>query len=211
MNHEAACAALSAADARLGVVIDAVGPCTLKTARMQSPYEALFESIVHQQLTGKAAATILGRVKSAFGSDAFPAPQAVLAAPDERLRGAGLSGAKTAAVKDLAAKTLDGHVPPLARLRKMSDDEIVEHLSAIRGIGRWTVEMMLIFRLGRPDVLPVHDYGVRSGFQIVYRKRALPTPKALAKHGELWRPHRTVASWYLWRAVELERRRRAAT
>ncbi len=207
IDEQAARAALSATDAKLAAVIEAVGPCTLKTARMQSPYEALFESIVYQQLSGKAAATILGRVKTALGDGAFPTPDAVLAAPDETLRAAGLSRAKTAAVKDLAAKTRNGHVPPLARLRRMDDDAIVEHLTAIRGIGRWTVEMMLIFRLGRPDVLPVHDYGVRNGFRIAYGKRALPTPKALASFGERWRPHRTVASWYLWRAVELSRRK----
>jgi 3-methyladenine DNA glycosylase/8-oxoguanine DNA glycosylase len=206
MDLDAACAALSAADPKLAAVIEAVGPCTLKVARLQSPYEALFESIVYQQLTGKAAATILGRVNASFGAASIPPPDSVIAAADEQLRGAGLSRAKTAAVKDLAAKTSDGHVPPLARLRRMDDDAIVEHLTAIRGIGRWTVEMMLIFRLGRPDVLPVHDYGVRNGFRIVYRKRALPTPTQLAAHGERWRPHRTVASWYLWRAVELARR-----
>jgi DNA-3-methyladenine glycosylase II len=176
---------------------------------MHSPYEALFESIVYQQLSGKAAATILGRVKTALADGAFPAPDVVLAAPDETLRAAGLSRAKTAAVKDLAAKTRSGHVPPLAKLRRMDDDAIVEHLTAIRGIGRWTVEMMLIFRLGRPDVLPVHDYGVRNGFRIAYGKRALPTPKQLAAFGERWRPHRTVASWYLWRAVERSRAGRA--
>jgi 3-methyladenine DNA glycosylase/8-oxoguanine DNA glycosylase len=206
MSHAAAVSHLRATDERLAAVIDAVGACTLKTARMQSPYEALFESIVYQQLSGKAAATILGRVKTSFGDgDAFPAPAAVIAAPDDRLRGAGLSRAKTAAVKDLAAKAKDGHVPSLAALRRMDDDAIVEHLTAIRGIGRWTVEMMLIFRLGRPDVLPVGDFGVRNGFRIAYAKRAMPTPKQLARHGERWRPHRTVASWYLWRAVDLSR------
>jgi 3-methyladenine DNA glycosylase/8-oxoguanine DNA glycosylase len=197
---------LRAADPKLAALIDAVGPCTLKADRMQSPYEALFEAIVYQQLTGKAAATILGRVKTSFGdAAAFPAPDAVIAAPDEQLRGCGLSRAKTAAVKDLAAKEKGGHVPALAALRKMDDDAIVEHLTQIRGIGPWTVEMMLIFRLGRPDVLPVHDYGVKNGFRIAYGKRALPSPKALAKHGERWRPYRTVASWYLWRAVDRSR------
>jgi len=208
MTHAAAVSHLRAADERLAAVIDAVGPCRLRTVRMQSPYETLFEAIVYQQLNGKAAATILGRVKTSFGDGgAFPAPGAVTAASDEQLRGAGLSRAKTAAVKDLAAKAADGHVPSLAALRKMDDDAIVEHLTAIRGIGRWTVEMMLIFRLGRPDVLPVGDFGVRNGFRIAYRKRAMPTPAQLAKHGERWRPHRTVASWYLWRAVDLEKSR----
>jgi DNA-3-methyladenine glycosylase II len=203
--HADALAHLRDVDPKLAAVIDAVGPCTLKPARMQSPYEALLESIVYQQLTGKAAATILGRVKASIGGGGFPSPEAVLAAPDDALRAAGLSRAKTAAIKDLAAKQRDGHVPPLARLRRMDDDAIVEHLTAIRGIGRWTVEMMLIFRLGRPDVLPVHDYGVRNGFRIIYGKRALPTPVQLARHAERWRPHRTIASWYLWRAVERSR------
>ena len=207
-SHEAAVAHLRAADVKLAAVIDEFGACTLKIARMQSPYEALFESIVYQQLNGKAAATILGRVKASFGdAAAFPAPEAVLEAPDEQLRGAGLSRAKTAAVKDLAANACTGHVPEMARLRRMDDDAIVEHLTQIRGIGRWTVEMMLIFRLGRPDVLPVGDYGVRNGFRIAYGKREMPSPIALAARGERWRPHRTVASWYLWRAVDLEKSR----
>ena len=206
MARADAVAALAAADPTLAALIERVGPCKLTVDRMQSPYEALFESIVYQQLNGKAAATILARVKSSFGDPAAcPTPDAVVAAPDEQLRGAGLSRAKTAAVKDLAAKERAGHVPPLAALRRMDDAAIVEHLTAIRGIGPWTVEMMLIFRLGRPDVLPVHDYGVRNGFRIAYGKRALPTPQQLAKHGERWRPHRTVASWYLWRAVDVER------
>ena len=198
---------LRAADPVLAGVIDRAPRCAIRPDPMQSPYEALFESIVYQQLSGKAAATILGRVKASFGADAFPAPASVIAAPDEQLRGAGLSRAKTAAVKDLATKARDGHVPGVDALNAMEDDAIVEHLTGIRGIGRWTVEMMLIFRLGRPDVLPVHDYGVRTGFKIAYRKRALPTPTQLAKFGERWRPYRTVASWYLWRALELSRAR----
>lgn len=205
MDFEAARAALVAADPKLAAVVEKVGPCTLSVARMSSPYETLFESIVHQQITAKAAATILGRVNASFGRRRIPPPDAVLAATDESLRAAGLSGAKTRSVKDLAQKTLDGLVPSPARLARMDDDAIVERLTAIRGIGRWTVEMMLIFRLGRPDVLPVHDYGVRNGFRIVYRRRELPTPTQLAKHAERWRPYRTVASWYLWRAVDLSR------
>jgi 3-methyladenine DNA glycosylase/8-oxoguanine DNA glycosylase len=202
---DAALRHLRSADPVLAELIRRAPKCAIRADEMQSPYEALFEAIVYQQLSGKAAATILGRVKASFGKDAFPSPDAVLAAPDEQLRGAGLSRAKTAAVKDLALKARDGHVPGVDELHRMDDDAIVEHLTAIRGIGRWTVEMMLIFRLGRPDVLPVHDYGVRNGFRIAYRKRALPTPTQLAKFGERWRPYRTVASWYLWRAVELAR------
>jgi DNA-3-methyladenine glycosylase II len=208
VDHAAAARHLAGADPKLRAVIDAVGPCTLAISHMQSPYEALFEAIVYQQLSGKAAATILGRVQESFGArGVFPAARAVIAAPVERLRGAGLSGAKTAAVKDLAAKAKAGRVPTLAALEAMDDDAIVEHLTEIRGVGRWTVEMMLIFRLGRGDVLPVGDFGVRNGFRLAYGKRSMPTPKALAKFGERWRPHRTVASWYLWRAVDLSRRK----
>ena len=196
--------ALRAADPVLAGVIDRAAPCRIEVDPMQSPYEALFSAIAHQQLTGKAAKTILGRVQSSLAKDgAFPSPEQVLGAHDDVLRAAGLSRAKTAAVKDLAEKTRSGHVPTLEALRRMDDDAIVEHLTEIRGIGRWTVEMLLIFRLGRPDVLPVHDYGVRKGFSIAYRTRGLPSPKRLAKHGERWRPYRTVAAWYLWRANEL--------
>ena len=130
-------------------------------------------------------------------------PQNILEATDEALRSAGLSRNKAEALRDLAAKTLDGTVPTLARLKRMSDEEIIEHLTAVRGIGRWTAEMLLMFRLGRPDVLPVGDYGVRKGFSLVYQPDEMPTPKQLADYGERWRPYRTVASWYMWRAVEL--------
>lgn len=193
---------LCKADRKLARFIERVGPCRLRPASLGQPFQALAESIVYQQLTGKAAATILARVVALYAPLAFPRPQDVLETTDERLRAAGLSGAKTAALKDLAAKALDGTVPSLAQLRRLSDDEIVERLSSIRGIGRWTVEMMLIFRLGRPDVLPATDYGVRKGFAKVYGGE-LPAPKALLEHGERWRPHRTVASWYLWRVLEL--------
>jgi DNA-3-methyladenine glycosylase II len=134
-------------------------------------------------------------------------PELLLKMPDETLRSAGLSRNKAASVKDLAAKMLDGTVPPLARLKKMTDEEIIEHLIEVRGVGRWTVEMLLIFRLGRPDVLPVSDLGVRKGFQLTYRSRDLPDAARLYRHGERWRPYRSVASWYMWRAVELDKNR----
>jgi methylated-DNA-[protein]-cysteine S-methyltransferase len=194
--------ALCKADRKLARFIERVGPCRLRPASLGQPFQALAESIVYQQLTGKAAATILARVVALYAPLAFPRPQDVLETTDEALRAAGLSGAKTAALKDLAAKAQDGTVPSLAQLRRLSDDEIVERLSSIRGIGRWTVEMMLIFRLGRPDVLPATDYGVRKGFARVYGGE-LPAPRALLEYGERWRPHRTVASWYLWRVLEL--------
>jgi len=191
-------------DRRLAKFIDQVGPFRMRPAELQSPFEALLESIVYQQLTGKAAATILARVVALFRPRRFPRPQEVIDIPAEKLRGAGLSRSKAAALKDLAAKTLDGTVPASARaLEKLSDDEIVERLTAVRGIGRWTVEMLLIFRLARPDVLPATDYGVRKGYARVRGARALPSPKELLAYGERWRPYRSVASWYLWRVLDL--------
>jgi 3-methyladenine DNA glycosylase/8-oxoguanine DNA glycosylase len=195
---------LREADERLARVIQLAGPFSLRPQRLQSPFAALMRAIVYQQLSGKAAATILARTCGLFPKET-PTPELLLATSDERLRSAGVSRNKAASLKDLAAKTLDGTVPTLARLKKMSDDEIIEHLTQVRGIGRWTVEMLLIFRLGRPDVLPVADLGVRKGFQITYRGRALPEARRLLKHGERWRPYRSVASWYLWRAVELNK------
>jgi len=133
----------------------------------------------------------------------FPTPENLLATPDEKLRSAGLSRAKVASVKDISAKTLDGTVPEVKALAKLDDAEIIERLTTIRGVGQWTVEMLLIFKLGRPDVLPVDDYGVRKGFMLAYRKRDLPKPAALLAHGERWRPYRSVAAWYMWRAIDL--------
>jgi DNA-3-methyladenine glycosylase II len=199
----AACKHVSRRDRTLGRVIREVGPCGLEIAARQSPYEALAESIVYQQLSGRAAATIYGRFCGLYGSRRCPRPQAVLDTELTRLRSAGLSRTKAEALRDLAAKALDGTVPTRARTEKLSDEEIVERLTAVRGVGRWTVEMFLIFTLGRPDVLPVDDYGVRKGFACAFGRRVLPRPKELAGHGEAWRPYRTVASWYLWRATEL--------
>jgi methylated-DNA-[protein]-cysteine S-methyltransferase len=198
-DTDAAVAHLRASDAKLAVAIDEVGPCVLKLDHAETTFAALAQSIAYQQLTGKAAATIFARV----GAACQPfTPEQMLATKDSALRGAGLSGSKLLAPKDLARKSLDGTVPDLGDLHMLSDDAIVERLTAVRGIGRWTVEMLLIFRLGRPDVLPVDDYGVRKGFALVYRKRELPKPKELAKLGERWRPYRSVASWYLWRVLE---------
>ncbi len=193
---------LQAVDPRLAAVIERAGPFRMELASLQSPFQALAESIVYQQLTGRAAATIHGRLVGLFRPARTLRPQLILDATDERLRSAGLSRAKTAALKDLAAKTLDGVVPSMARLRQMEDREIIERLTSIRGIGQWTVEMLLIFRLGRPDVLPITDYGVRKGFARSFRKRKLPTPRQLATHGRRWAPYRSVAAWYLWRACE---------
>jgi 3-methyladenine DNA glycosylase/8-oxoguanine DNA glycosylase len=191
---------LVAADKKLARLMERVGPFRLQLRDTHNTFGALAEAIVYQQLTGKAAATIYGRVKALYPRRRF-GPEGVLATSDAQLRACGLSGNKLLALKDLAAKTQSGVVPTLRRLRMMSDDEIVERLTAVRGIGRWTVEMLLIFRLARPDVLPVDDYGVRKGFAIAFGG-ALPPPRAVTARGERWRPYRTMASWYLWRAVD---------
>lgn len=198
-----ACRHLSQADPPIGLLIEQVGSFTMRPSPGWSLFATLVRSIVYQQLTGTAAATILGRVNRLFWPRRFPAPGDLLEIAPERLREAGLSAAKTAALRDLAARTLDGTVPSLARVRRMGDEEIIERLTQVRGVGRWTVEMLLIFKLGRPDVLPVGDLGVRKGFALTFRKRTLPAPAALVRRGERWRPYRSVASWYLWRALEL--------
>lgn len=200
-----AIAALSRCDRRMARLIERAGPFTLRPEKLQSPFQALFKAIVYQQLSGKAAATILSRVKAQFPGRHGLRPAAVIDVPAEKLRQAGMSRAKIAAVKDLAAKALDGTVPGLARLRTMDDAEILSRLVSVRGIGPWTVEMLLMFRLGRPDVLPVSDLGVRRGFMLTYRTDEMPKPRAMLEHAERWRPYRSVASWYLWRAVDLHK------
>jgi methylated-DNA-[protein]-cysteine S-methyltransferase len=191
-------------DAKLARLMDRVGPFRLQLKHTSNLFLALAEAIVYQQLTGKAAATIFARVRALFprAHEGFT-PEQILRVSDERLRGAGLSQGKLLALRDLARRAKAGEIPTLAAANAMADDEIVERLTHVRGIGRWTVEMILIFRLGRPDILPVDDYGVRKGFALTYRKPELPTPLELAKVGKRWAPYRTVASWYLWRALEL--------
>lgn len=201
-DPEEALAHLSECDPVLARLIAQAGPFTLAPEPLQSPFVALLRAIVYQQLSGKAAATIYGRVERLFGRGK-PRPDKLLAIAVTDLRAAGMSQAKVLAARDLAEKTLDGTVPTLAKLSAMTDDEIVERLVQVRGIGRWSAEMLLMFRLGRPDVLPVADLGVRRGYMLTYRKRKLPEPKALLKHGESWRPFRSVASWYFWRACDL--------
>lgn len=202
-DPEIACRHLAQADPPMGTLIARVGQFTMRPQPTQSLFTALVRSIVYQQLTGKAAATILGRVIGLVAPRRFPTPRDLLEITPDRLRAAGLSAAKTAALRDLAAKTIDGTVPSLARIRRMDDEEIVQRLIMVRGIGRWTVEMLLIFRLGRPDVLPLTDLGVRKGFALTFRKGQLPEPSVMIRRGERWRPYRSVASWYLWRALEL--------
>lgn len=203
--HAPAVAHLMNVDRTLGALIRRVGPCRLEPENHLPPFAALAEAIVYQQLNGKAAGAILARVKGLFPRRRFPRPQDFLETDDDRLRAAGLSRGKLAALRDLSAKALAGGVPTARAIVRMPDEAIVERLIPIRGIGRWTVEMLLIFNLGRPDVLPVTDYGVRQGFALAYRRRALPTPGELLQHGERWRPHRSVAAWYLWQAVALSR------
>jgi len=202
-DHREAIAKLCAADHRLARVIERSIEFRLELPKMESPFEALLEAIVYQSISGKAAATIFERVKAIGGNRHCPTPEQILAAPKRVLRKAGLSRAKIAAMKDLTQKTLEGVVPTLEEAHAMSDAELVERLISVRGIGAWTVEMFLIFRLGRPDVLPIHDYGVQKGFALTYGKKEIPKPRELAEYGERWRPYRTVASWYMWRAVQL--------
>src|SRR5947209_1263780 len=192
---------LAATDPRMAQLIARSVRYKVKPERLVRPFDALAESIAYQQLSGKAAATIWRRVRALFEGKHID-PNAVLATSDEKLRAAGLSRSKVAALKDLAAKTIDGTVPSGRAVMKMTDDEIIERLIAVRGIGRWTVEMLLLFELGRPDVWPVHDYGVQKGFAKTFGRRKLPKPKQLMKLGERFRPHRSVAAWYFWRALD---------
>lgn len=185
----------------LGRVIASALPCDLEPRPFQ-PYEALLTSIAHQQLNGRAAQTIVDRVKTRLGDGGWPSPEKVKRLRLTSLRACGLSEAKALAYKDVAAKTLDGTVPSARALEAMENDAIIERLTQVRGIGRWSVEMMLMFRLGRPDVLPVDDLGVRKGAQRVDRLDAMPTPRELAERGERWGPYRTYASLYLWRIAD---------
>jgi DNA-3-methyladenine glycosylase II len=193
---------LAERDDCLKLLIEETLPFQIDVADAQSPYEALLESIAYQSISGKAAATIFGRVKALSATGRAPTPQEMLKLRKPALRKAGLSGAKILAMKDLAQKTIEGIVPSFDEALKLSDEELVERLVSVRGIGAWTVEMFLIFRLGRPDVLPVHDLGVKKGWAITYGKKHMPKPKELLAFGERWRPYRTVASWYMWRACQ---------
>jgi DNA-3-methyladenine glycosylase II len=223
LPFQSAALALRERDEFLRQAIDLVGPCTLVPAR-RSPYEALLSAIAHQQVHGAAAAAILGRMQGLYAAggahalDAsaggparatraarYPTPAELVATPDDALRAAGLSRSKVLAMKDVAAKTLDGTVPDLRTIARLEDEAIVDRLVVVRGVGRWTAEMLLIFTLGRPDVLPVDDFGVRYGFQLLHGKRLMPKPKWLAEYGERWAPYRSVASWYFWRYVDRRR------
>ena len=189
-------------DAALKRVIRQVGPFTLKPARRQ-PYEALVRAIAHQQVHGRAAEAILGRFIALCPEPGFPTPEAVLALSPEAMRGAGLSANKVLAIRDIAEKAALGVIPDRAAARRLSDEVLIERLVALRGVGRWTVEMLLIFTLGRADILPVDDFGVREGYRVAAGLPEQPKPKALAEIGEAWAPYRTTAAWYLWRAADL--------
>src|SRR5713226_889267 len=193
---------LAAKDPHLAPLIKETEEFRIETDGSDSPYEILLECIAYQSISGKAAATIFGRVKALGANGRAPTPEEMLKLRKPALRKAGLSGAKVLAMKDLAKKTIVGIVPSLEEAQKLSDEELVERLVSVRGIGAWTVEMFLIFRLGRPDVLPIHDLGVRKGWSVAYGKKYMPRPKELLAFGERWRPYRTVATWYMWRAFE---------
>ena len=197
-----ALAHLRAGDPLLGALIDRIGEFALELKSANSLFEAMLRSIVYQQLHGKAAATIHARVLAELERHGGPTPEALTKASDATLRGAGLSGNKLLAVRDLAAKCMEGTVPSFAEAHKLGDDELVARLTAVRGIGPWTVHMLLIFYLGRPDVMPTGDFAIRLGFKKLYNKRKDPKPEAIIKHASRWRPYRSVASWYLWRSLD---------
>ena len=197
-----AVAHLRRADPALAKIIDAVGPFGMQLKSSRSVFGALAEAIVYQQLSNKAAATIYGRIEALYprARQGFT-PAHILRTPDDRLRGVGLSRAKVLALRDLAQRVAGRVLPTLEEAHDLEDAALVERLVEVRGIGRWSAEMFLIFRLGRPDVLPLDDYSLRKAYATAFRKRALPSPQALEKHGEKWRPYRTVASWYLWETL----------
>ncbi len=190
---------LRAADPVLARLIDVVGPCRLVVDRRGGPFASLAEAIVYQQITGKAAETIHGRLRTLVGRQ-HPRATDIAALSDEQLRGAGLSRQKISYLRDLSARSLAGL--PLTRLHHLEDDHVIEALTQVKGIGRWTAHMYLMFRLGRLDVMPVDDYGVRKSMQKLYRFRALPKPDRMLKVSRSWQPYRSIASWYLWRGLD---------
>lgn len=189
-------------DRKFAALIRRVGPPRLAVQRGRSPYEALMRAIAHQQLHGRAALAIMARFEALYPADGFPPPDLVLASSVIELRACGFSGAKIAAMRAICAAALDGTVPTRRGSTRLSDEELIERLTSIRGVGRWTVEMLLIFTLGRPDVLPVDDFGVRDGYRQLYGLDVQPKPKALAEIGLAWSPFRSIAAWYLWRASD---------
>ena len=200
---------LSKADQVMRALIRRVGPCGL-AIRNQQPFETLVRAIAHQQIHGRAAEAILGRFLALFPGRRFPAPAAVAGMDARKMRRAGFSRGKIRAIKHIARAACAGGVPTRATCHRLTDEAIIERLIELHGVGQWTVEMLLIFTLGRPDVLPVDDFGVREGFKRAYGRRTQPTPKQLRRYGERWRPYRSVAAWYLWRAAEQALHRKVA-
>lgn len=199
-NHSPSIRHLKRVDPVLARVIESVGPCRIQQRTEGTHFEALTRSIVYQQLSGKAAGTILSRVHALY-PDNRPTPEAVLASTDEQLRAAGLSRQKIGYLRDLSSKVVSGELP-LDALEGMSDDELISHLVQVKGIGRWTAQMFMMFRLGRPDVLPELDLGIQNAIKRAYSKRTRPTPKQVKRIGAKWSPHSTVACWYLWRSLD---------
>jgi DNA-3-methyladenine glycosylase II len=199
--HARAIQHLNDVDPELATWIKRIGPIKLTRRRSREPFQALLESIAYQQLAGAAAKVIWGRVAALF-EGGKPSPASLMAIEDEKLRGAGLSRSKVAAMKDIAAKAITGIVPDIKSIGRMKAKEIYERLIQIRGVGPWTVEMLLIFTLARPDIMPSTDYGVRKGLQVLQRKRKMPTPKQVEKIALRWQPHRTTAALYLWRIAD---------
>jgi DNA-3-methyladenine glycosylase II len=199
---------LSSRDPVMRLLIKEHGLCELVPETRRSPFQSLVQAVAHQQLNGTAANTILARFRKLFPGRKFPRPEDLAGVTDEQIRACGFSWAKIKSIRDIAEKTLAGIIPTPREIIRLTDDEIVLRLTQVRGVGRWTVEMLLIFQLGRHDVLPVDDFGVRTGFRHAYKKRGLPTPKELLKFGEVWRPHRTTASWYLWSAADAMKKKK---
>ena len=199
---------LATADPVMARLIREVGPCKLAHEPWRSPFQSLVQAVAHQQLNGTAAETILTRFKKLFPKRRFPKPEDLANVTDEQIRACGFSFAKIAAIRDIAAKTLDGTIPSSRQIEKLADEEIIQRLTEARGVGRWTVEMLLIFQLGRKDVLPVDDFGVRTGYRVAYQKREMPKPKTLLAFGKKWRPHATTAAWYLWQAANAARKKK---
>lgn len=200
--------ALAALDPVMARLIDAAGPCLIEAPHERPPFEALASAIAHQQLNGAVAKRILERFTAIYAPAGFPHPSAVIATEEAALRAAGFSFSKIRALRDLADKCVCGIVPTVDEMHALDNEAIIERITQVRGIGRWTVEMLLMFQLGRPDVLPVDDYGVCNGFRLAYGLKGMPRPRALAEFGQRWAPYRSVAAWYLWRAVDLAREKK---
>jgi DNA-3-methyladenine glycosylase II len=199
---------LSKNDPVMKRLISEHGRCALMPESRRSPFQSLVQAVAHQQLNGTAANTILTRFKKLFPGRKFPKPADLVNVTDAQIRACGFSFAKIRAIRDIAEKTLSGVIPSSRQIGKLSDDEIIARLTEVRGVGRWTVEMLLIFQLGRENVLPADDFGVRTGFRVAYKKRAMPKPKVLLAHGKRWWPHATTAAWYLWRAADAAKKKK---